>query len=663
MRTTLFQFLSWAMLTTFIGASFSSCKKQFDEPPVSEYPVLTSNATIASVVARHTIGMPADLITDDVVLEGIVVADDRSGNFYKNVVFQDASGGVQVRLDATSYYNQYPIGRKVWLKAKNLYIGDYGGVPQIGMDASGSAIPEALVPTYLIGGDRNQTVTPNVRTIAQLGTADLNTLVRIDSVQFAPIDTNQMYGNALAGFSVNRTLTSCLGGSVLLRSSGYAEFASQRTPTGMGSITAIVGEFGGDKQLFIRELTDLSFNNSRCAVGAGGPPISVADLRALYTGSSLLPPSRTLRGIVISDRVGNNWDGRNLVIQDGQSGITLRLDANHSANMGDEVEISIGDDSMKVFNGLLQVYTSAANVNVVSFGNTVAPRVATAADVNANRDAWESTLVEIQDATLSGGTTYNGTRTITDASGTAPLYTRSAALFSGSTLPGGTLAVRGVVGDFNGTQILMRNTDDIIGGVVVVPTLETIANVRAMFTGANTTVGSVKIQGIVISDRTTGNIDTRNLVVQNQGGSGILIRFDAAHSINLGADVEINISGATLSSFNGLLQVQNLAASNAVVVGTGSITPFSTTIADVITNFDDYESTLVRISGATLSGATTTYNGSQTITDVTGNTILYTRSAATFSGTTMPTGSRTVTAIVSDFNGLQLQLRDANDVQ
>lgn len=659
----LFHFLSWAMLATVLTTSFSSCKKQFDEPPVSEYPVLTPTTTIAALVATHTIGLPADLITADAVIEGVVVADDRSGNFYKNVVLQDASGGVQVRLDVTSFYNNYPIGRRVWVKCKDLYIGDFGGVPQISFDASGSAIPSAVVPTFLIGGDRNQTVTPNVRRIDQLSAADLNTLVRIDSVQFATIDTNQMLGDPIRSFSVNRTLQSCLGGSVLLRSSGYSEFAAQRTPTGMGSITAVVGEFGGAKQLFIRELTDfIGMNATRCGVGAGGPPISIADLRALHTGSSLIPPSRTIRGIVISDRVGNNWDGRNLVIQEGTSGITLRLDANHSANMGDEVEVAIGSDSLKLFSGLLQLYTSAASVQVVSFGNTVTPRVATTADVQANRDNWESTLVEIQSATLSGGGTFNGSRTITDGTGTTTLYTRSAALFSGTALPSGSLAVRGVVGDFNGTQILMRNTDDIIGGVVVVPTLETIANVRALYTGANTTVSATKIRGIVISDRTAVNIDTRNLVIQNSGGSGILVRFDAAHSLNIGSDVEINISGATLTSFNGLLQLQGIATNTAVVQGTGTITPLVTTIADIIANFGVYESTLVRVQSATLSG-TTTYNGSATITDATGNTILYTRSAATFSATTLPTGSRTVTAIVGDFNGLQLQMRDASDVQ
>ena len=345
---------------------FAGCKRKYDEPPVEEYPVLTPNTTIADLVARHTIGLPADSINTDIIIEGIVIADDRSGNFYKNIVIQDATGGVQIRVDATEYYNKYPIGRKVWVKCNGLFIGDYSGVPQISFDPAGSAIPENLVPTFVVGGERNLTVTPTPRRIEDLSRADLNTLVRIDSVQFATADANQYYSDPLNRVTTNRTLLACNGGRTLLRTSGYAEFAAQLTPQGMGTVVAVVGEFNGEKQLFIRELTDVVMNEARCNVGAGGPPITIGDLRALYTGSAVLPPSRTLRGMVISDRLGNNWDSRTVVIQDATAGITLRLTDPHSLNVGDEVEIAIGDDSLKTFNGLLQLYTATGNIQLVS---------------------------------------------------------------------------------------------------------------------------------------------------------------------------------------------------------------------------------------------------------------------------------------------------------
>ncbi len=643
---------------------FAGCKKEYDEPPVEEYPSLTANTTIADLVIRHTVGLPADSINTDIIIEGIVVADDRSGNFYKNIVIQDATGGVQIRVDATSYYTKYPIGRKVWVKCNGLFIGDYSGVPQISFDPAGSAIPESLVSEYVVGGERNQTITPNVRRIENLTRADLNTLVRIDSVQFATADANQYYSDPIGRVTTNRTILACNGGRALLRTSGYAEFAAQRTPQGSGSITVVVGEFNGEKQLFIRELTDLSMTGERCNVGAGGPPITIGDLRALYTGSAVMPPSRTLRGMVISDRLGNNWDSRTLVIQDATAGITLRLTDPHSLNVGDEVEIAIGDDSIKTFNGLLQLYTATGNIQLVSLGNTPTAQVVTIADYLANQSTYESMLLEIQNATLSGGATFSGSRTVTDATGNTIYYTRSAATFASTSLPTGNVTVKAVAGNFNGAQLLPRNANDVTGGTVVVPTLEAIADVRALHTGSNVTIGNVKIRGIVISDRAGANWDTRNVVIQEAGvgGAGILVRFDAAHSLDMGDDVEINVSGGTITLFSGLMQIQGVATTAVTDMGTGSITPRTATISQIQSNFDAWESTLVLVADATLSGGTT-YSGSRTITDASASTTLFTRTAATFAGATMPTGTVQVTAIVGDFNGLQLQLRNTNDVQ
>jgi hypothetical protein len=172
------------------------------------------------------------------------------------------------------------------------------------------------------------------------------------------------------------------------------------------------------------------------------------------------------------------------------------------------------------------------------------------------------------------------------------------------------------------------------------------------------------IGGIVISDKDAENINNQNIVLQQSNGAGIVVRFDDPNtSFSLGDSLMIDLSAGTLSEFNGLLQVANIDNANATVVNSGnSITPRVVTVSAILANGNAWESTLVQIAGATISGAGT-YSGVTDVTDATGTIDMFTRSGATFSGNALPAGSVDVTAIVSDFNGIQINLRNASDVQ
>ena len=62
-------------------------KKKFDEPPYPTDPNITANTTIKALKATHTVSGAYDLITTDKIIAGVVVADDKSGNLYKNLYF------------------------------------------------------------------------------------------------------------------------------------------------------------------------------------------------------------------------------------------------------------------------------------------------------------------------------------------------------------------------------------------------------------------------------------------------------------------------------------------------------------------------------------------------------------------------------------------------
>ena len=134
------------MCWLILSASGIFCHKKFDEPPPYTGPVIKANITIQDLRAMHFPGNFEKLM-DEFIIEGVVVADDSKDNFYKSIVIQDSTGGITIRLDGFGLYNFYPVGRKVFVKLKDLWLGDYAKMIQLGagVDRSDPAFPE-LIP-------------------------------------------------------------------------------------------------------------------------------------------------------------------------------------------------------------------------------------------------------------------------------------------------------------------------------------------------------------------------------------------------------------------------------------------------------------------------------------------------------------------------------------
>lgn len=461
------------LMVTALIASAVSCNKKFDEPPAYVPPNITATMTIAELKAMHSFGSYEAIETDDVI-EGIVVANDSSGNFYKEIIIQDASGGLNVKMELFNLYTNFPIGRQVFIKLNGLYLGDYNNNIQLGgsVDSEGSIneIASDLVDEFVIKGSFNNSVTPTVVSVSSLNDSYQNMLIQLENFEFQSADLSKTY--AISGSSpqsVNFTLKNCSGQSIVLRNSGYADFANLTVPGGNGTITAIYSVFGSTKQLFIRDTADIKFYGARCTGGGGGvaTPIDIAALRALYpgTGTSDAPDDRKISGVVISDRNSGNLNGQNLVLQqgDGLAGIVVRFTANHSFNIGDKLEVNVTGGSLGEFNGWLQVSNLGLTAATKTGTGTINPRIATTQQINDNFEAWESTLVQINTATITGGTsgTWKGTTTITDAAGTIASFTSSSANFANTNYPTGTVTFKGYVSQFNSTkQVNMRTSAD-----------------------------------------------------------------------------------------------------------------------------------------------------------------------------------------------------------
>jgi hypothetical protein len=251
---------------------------------------------------------------------------------------------------------------------------------------------------------------------------------------------------------------------MLVRTSGFSDFASKLTPTGKGYVEGVLNIFGSTYQLAIRNENGAQMTGTRCGASTGTETlIDISAVRSIFTGTTTsAPANRKIRGLVISDRNGKNLNGQNIYFQDASGGILVRFDAAHTFNLGDQLEIIISEQELSEYNKLLQINNVPIdNAVLLSTGNTITPRSATIAEINTNFNAWESTLVKITNATITGGATLSGNRTVNDGTGSIAMFTQTAATFSGTATPAAPVTLTAIVSDFNAKQLIMRNAADI----------------------------------------------------------------------------------------------------------------------------------------------------------------------------------------------------------
>jgi len=250
---------NWFLAFAAILAVMTSCNKEFDVPPV-EVPKFTLPAgasviSISELKARHSVVGALDSINDNVYVTGKVIGNDKSGNIYKGLYIQDTSGGLYIGLDKTSLYNMYKLGQRLYIKCQGLFLGDYGGMTQLGAIYNGQIgrIAEIYVEDYLFLDSLPGAVpAAKLLTIPTITDADLGMLIRLDNVSF--LEVGQPFATTTA--TTNRTISDG-SNSLIMRTSNYANFAATAIPDGTGTVYGILSVFNGDLQLYIRDLNDL----------------------------------------------------------------------------------------------------------------------------------------------------------------------------------------------------------------------------------------------------------------------------------------------------------------------------------------------------------------------------------------------------------------------
>ena len=231
-------------------------------------------------------------IPDNLVVKGYVTSSDATGNFYKEFYIQDApenpTAAIGVLLNQVDSYNQFNIGREVYVRLKDMYVGlNSNEVICVGGSTDDREVDEFtanLIPQHVFRSATTETIVPLSVNLSQIGANHVGMFVTSENVQFPETLAGSTYGDPSEDFDTQRTLQSCEGfgySNFLLESSSFSNFYNTPLPTAGGSISGVVlRSFGGDDLvLLLNELSDVQFNSSRCT------PLNIDDFNVVYEES------------------------------------------------------------------------------------------------------------------------------------------------------------------------------------------------------------------------------------------------------------------------------------------------------------------------------------------------------------------------------------------
>ncbi|MEY4920169.1 MAG: hypothetical protein RLZZ431_1351 [Bacteroidota bacterium] len=214
-------------------------------------------------------------ITKSMALEATIVANDEHDNLYKSISIQDSSGGILLNLDGSSLYQTYPVGTTIRVRLQNLFLTDYRRMLQIvaSIDTSSgqlltTGIPVPLFSKFIKVVKENTNVVPMVVSFKNLADSLQGRLIKISNVEFSAADTNSTFADKKNKIGASRSLKFCTGGTIYLRTSGYADFAGISLPKNNGDIVGIYSVYNYEKQLLLRDTSDILFRSKRCTGAA-----------------------------------------------------------------------------------------------------------------------------------------------------------------------------------------------------------------------------------------------------------------------------------------------------------------------------------------------------------------------------------------------------------
>ena len=260
--------------------SVVGCSDKFDNPPMiipSQIDIPEENLiSIYDLKKQYwddarnyidTIGLAAN--DDSLYVKARVISSDESGNIYNCIYIQDGTAALPISVRYPDMYTKFRIGQEVVLNVSDMFIGKFNGLQQLGQPNYGdygweaSFMAKEFFESHIrISGmpDIAQIDTITINSISELPkqTDDMirmqGQLVRINNVYFEDADGVATFAGEQE--NTNRNIVDADGNTLTVRNSGYADFRGKTLPMGTGDIVGILGFYGENWQIVLRDEYD-----------------------------------------------------------------------------------------------------------------------------------------------------------------------------------------------------------------------------------------------------------------------------------------------------------------------------------------------------------------------------------------------------------------------
>ncbi|WP_092466188.1 DUF5689 domain-containing protein [Winogradskyella thalassocola] len=241
--------------------------------------------SFAEVKALYQGGEFIDPVDTNDYVKGYVSSSDQTGNFFKEFYIQDSptnpTSGLKVILNQVDTYNQFNLGREVYIGLKDLYIGEErvgNGVTTIGggveTDQFGTTVVslnEIQIRQKVLRSTVTEEITPLTVSFSEITNAHVGVLVNVQNVEFADNLAGLNYFDPIQVYDTQRILQDCNGFNYTqfrLETSSFSSFKNEPLPEGNGNITAVVSKTfdGASLILALNSTDDVMMEAPRCSL-------------------------------------------------------------------------------------------------------------------------------------------------------------------------------------------------------------------------------------------------------------------------------------------------------------------------------------------------------------------------------------------------------------
>lgn len=276
-------FLKSAFLVALTAGIFTGCVNDDDykTPTLAACTetTLVKNREVSDIAAEPTVKLHTNItpgVSD--VIEAYVTSSDIGGNFFKSISFQtlDGSKAFAIPVDQTSTFINYEPGRKVLINMDGLYTDVKDGGMRIGglyaNSSGGAEVGRLLFSQFRTSVQKSCTVVNEDVLVQRVPLASLsndmyiNKLIEVEGVQFDDAAINSTYYNAnnqIGGATNLNLINPDAGGSIIFRTSSFANFSAKPVASGRGTVRGVLTKFGTTYQFMARSINDIKLTEPR----------------------------------------------------------------------------------------------------------------------------------------------------------------------------------------------------------------------------------------------------------------------------------------------------------------------------------------------------------------------------------------------------------------